>query len=216
VIFDRRADGLTYREAVTYPELSSPNDLVATGPRQFYASNDRGYREGLMATLEQYLQLPFSSVSYYDGISGSLAAKGLVLANGVNTNADGTRLYVAECLGRSIRIYDRDVVTTVLTDRNEVIPLGSCPDNIEVAEDGSLWVGAHPKVFDLLAHGKDKTKLSPSQVFRVDPATHEVKEVFLDTGAALSGVSVASVAGDRMVLGAIFEDKILVCDRPPA
>lgn len=214
-IFDVGAGGLSLRESVTYPELLSPNDLVASGPRLFYASNDRGYREGWMATLEAYLQLPLSSVSYYDGTSGSLAAKGLRLANGVNMSADGTKVYVAECLNRSLRIYDRDLTSGALTDRNEVIDLDSCPDNIEVAEDGKLWIGAHPKVFDLLAHGKDKTKLSPSQVLRVDPATHAVDEVYLESGAALSGVSTAAVAGDKMVLGAIFEEKVLVCDRPP-
>jgi arylesterase / paraoxonase len=213
LVYDVGAGGLTLRETVTHEQLLSPNDLVATGPRQFYASNDRGYREGMMATLEAYLQLPLSSLSYYDGTGGSLAAEGLVLANGVNASADNTKVYVAECLGRSVRVYDRDATTGALRPR-KVIPLDSCPDNIEVAEDGKLWVGAHPKVFDLLAHGKDKAKLSPSQVLRVDPETGEVEEVFLDSGAALSGTSTASVAGDRMVLGAIFEEKILVCDRP--
>ena len=29
------------------------------------------------------------------------------------------------------------------------------PDNIDVAEDGALWIGGHTKVFDFLAHAED-------------------------------------------------------------
>lgn len=214
-IFEVGPGALKLLDTVTYADLASPNDLVAVGPRQFYASNDRGYPQpGLMQTLEGFLQLPASSVSYFDGRRGSLAVRGLVLANGVNRSADGRRIYVAECLGRDVRVYDRDPDSGALAER-DVIPLGTCPDNIEVAEDGELWIGAHPRIFDLLAHGADASKHAPAQVLRVDPATRAVEEVYLDDGASISGVSTASVAGDKMVLGAIFDAKVLVCDRPP-
>jgi arylesterase/paraoxonase len=214
VIFDVRDDGLALVETVTYPDLSSPNDLVAVGSRQFYASNDRGYpEEGAMATLEAYLQLPVSSVSYFDGERGERAAGGLVFANGINASADGRTVYIAECLRRIVGIYDRDPASGGLTRRG-TIDLGSCPDNIEVDEDGTLWIAAHPKLFDLIAHREDASKLAPSQILRVDSATGAVTEVLLDGGALISAASTASVAGDRMVVGAIFEDKVLVCERP--
>jgi hypothetical protein len=41
-----------------------------------------------------------------------------------------------------------------------------------------------------------------------------VNEVFLDDGTLLSGSSAAAVAGDRMLVGTVYEPKILVCDRP--
>jgi ABC-type uncharacterized transport system YnjBCD ATPase subunit len=41
-----------------------------------------------------------------------------------------------------------------------------------------------------------------------------VNEAFLDDGTLLSGSSAAAVAGDRMLVGTVYEPKILVCDRP--
>jgi arylesterase/paraoxonase len=215
-IYDATADGLTHAESVRYPDLASPNDLVAVGPRQFYATNDRRYREpGLMATLEAYLQLPLSSVSYFDGSTGRIAVDGLVFANGINASADGRTVYVAAFLERAIHVYDRNPATGQLTQR-DVIEIGSCPDNIEVDRAGMLWVAAHAKVFDLVVHSTDPTRLAPSQIFRVNPHTRAMREVYLDSGATLSAASTAAVAGDVMLLGAIFEPKVLVCDRPPA
>lgn len=216
LIYDVAADGtLALADTITYPELRSPNDVVAVGERQFYASNDRGHPEpGLMATLEGYLQLPLASVSYFDGVRGSLALTGLVFANGVNATDDGRIVYVAELLGQRVNVYDRDPATGALTLR-DTIGLGSAPDNVEVAEDGTLWIAAHPKIFDLLAHGADPTKRAPSQALHVDPKARTVQEVFLDDGAELSAASTATVGGDRMILSPIYDARVLVCDRPP-
>ncbi len=214
VIFDVRDGGLAMVDTVAYADLSSPNDLVAVGPRQFYASNDRGYpEEGLMATLEAYLQLPVASVSYFDGESGSRAVGGLVFANGINTSADGGTVYIAECLRRSVGIYNRDPGSGALVHRG-TIDLGSCPDNIEVDESGNLWIAAHPRLFDLVAHRGDASKRAPSQILRADPATGAVTEILLDAGDLISAASTAAVAGNRMVVGTIFDDKVLVCERP--
>jgi arylesterase/paraoxonase len=92
-VFDVGANGLSLAESITYPDLRSPNDLVAVGPRQFYATNDRRYPDpSLMATLEGYLQLPLASVSYFDGSTGRLVAHGLAFTNGINATADGRRV----------------------------------------------------------------------------------------------------------------------------
>ena len=55
---------LTHLESVSFPAMHSPNDVAAVGPRQFYATNDRGYEEEPLATIEAYGALPFSSVVY--------------------------------------------------------------------------------------------------------------------------------------------------------
>jgi arylesterase/paraoxonase len=216
LIFDVGWNALTLAETITYPELLSPKDLVAVGPRQFYATNERRYREpGLMANLEWYLQLPLGTVSYFDGSTGHIIADGVVFPNGINVSADGRTVYVAEFLGQNLRIYDRDPGSGALTLR-DTIPVGTFLDNIELDENGVLWIAAHPKVFDLLAHGADPGKRAPSQVLRIDPKRKSVKEVLLDDGTLLSGSSTAAVAGGRMVVGSAFEGKILVCDRPGA
>lgn len=212
-IYDVGPDRLHHAETVTYPELSSPNDLVAVGERSFYATNDRRHRDGFLATVEGYLQMPWASVSYFDGSRGRLAADGIAFANGINASADGKTLYVAELLGQAVRVYDRDPESGNLTLRR-TIALGSSPDNIEVEASGHLSVAAHPKIFDFLAHAEDAGKLAPSQVLRVDPASGDVEEIFLDDGTLLSAAATASIAGGTMVLGPIFDARVLICTEP--
>lgn len=211
-VYDVEPEGLIHRESITYPELTSPNDLAAVGPREFYASNDRGYPEpGWRQTLEAYLQLPWASVSHFAEGRSRLVVEGLAFANGVNVSADGNTVYVAECLGRAIHFYERNRATGDLRWQRTV-SLDSCPDNIEVDERGQLWVAAHPKLFNLLAHAADPEKLAPSQVLRIDPQSGLVEEVFLDSGKLISAASTAAVAGGQMVIGAIFDPKVVVCE----
>lgn len=212
-VFEIDEDGrLFHGETIAYPELSSPNDLVAVGERQFYASNDRGFVGGIMEPLEAYFGLPASSVSYFDGESGHIVARGLIYANGVNVSADGQTLYVAEFLGRRINVYERDTQTGALTHRR-AIPVRTGADNIETDESGELWIGAHPRVFDFLAHAEDDTALAPSHVIRVDPETGDVVTVLYTHGEELSGSSVGAPFGYQFVVGAVFDSNVLICPR---
>jgi arylesterase/paraoxonase len=203
---------LFHAETIAYPELSSPNDLVAVGERQFYATNDRGFVGGIMEPLEAYFGLPASSVSYFDGEAGRIAASGLIYANGVNVSADGETLYVAEFLGRRVNVYERDIATGALTHRR-AIPVRTGADNIEIDESGDLWIGAHPRVFDFLAHAEDEAALAPSHVIRVDPQTGQVVTVLYTDGGELSGSSVGAPYGYQFVVGAVFDSSVLICPR---
>lgn len=210
-IFDVAADGaLTHVDSVSFDVMHSPNDVVAVGPRQFYATNDRGYEEEPMATIEAYLALPFSSLVYYDGEAGRIAADGLVYANGVNQSADGGTIYVAEFLKRRIAVFDRDLQTGELT-RTKTIATNTGPDNIDVADDGALWIGGHTKVFEFLAHAEDETAVAPSHVVRVDPDTGDNEDIFIDVSGAINGSSVGAVHGDTLVVGAVFDGHVMVC-----
>ncbi len=205
---------LRHLQTVRYPELVSPNDLVAIDEARFYATNDRGVaKPGWWQTLEVYLALPWSTVTYFDGQQGKMAMTGLAMANGIARSARGDTIFVAECLGRKIRVVKADVRSGALTEQ-KVIPLPACPDNIEVDEHGQLWVASHPRLFALLAHSQDAAKRAPSQVFRINPESGKVEEVYLSDGTPLSGASTAAVAGRTMVLGAIFEPFVLVCSLP--
>lgn len=213
-VFDWIGASLRHQHTVSFPDLVSPNDLVAVDDRRFYATNDRGVVEpGWRQTLEVYLALPWSTVTYFDGGRGSIALTGLAMANGIARSPMGDTLFVAECLGRAIRVVGRDPKSGALEER-KVIRLPACPDNIEVDEHGQLWVATHPKLFDLLAHSQDATKRAPSQVFRIDPETGKVEEVYLSDGNPLSGASTAAVVGSVLVLGTIFDPHVLVCTLP--
>ncbi|MEQ1931835.1 MAG: SMP-30/gluconolactonase/LRE family protein [Parvularculaceae bacterium] len=210
-IFDVGQGGaLTHAETVAFPAMTSPNDVLAVGPRQFYATNDRGYRDGLMSTLEGYLALPFASLVYFDGEKGEKVVEGLVFANGVNRSRDGAAVYVSEFLKRRINVYTRDPASGALTLKKR-LPVMTNPDNIEVARDGGLWIGGHPKVFEFLKHARDPSHPAPSHVVRVYPHTGENKEFFIDTKGRLNASSVGAVWDETLIVGSVFDDHVMVC-----
>lgn len=218
-IFDiKDVDQLVHRTSVSYPGLLTPNDLVAVGPSQFYVSNDHGSQRGsLMRTAEDYLGFPLANVSYFDGKNGHIVADGLRYANGITVSSDSKTLYVVEVTGRKINVYDRDINSGALTKRDE-IALNSGADNLEWDDAGNLWLAGHPRLLEFVAHANDASKLSPSQVIKInlqsaqqDISQAEVTEVLLSTGSDISGSSVAAVSGDIMLVGSVFEAHILRC-----
>lgn len=209
--YDVGADRLTHRATLADPALVSPNDVVAVTPTQVYVTNDHRYAAGFMRTVEEYFQRPWANVVLWDGTGFREAAGGIPLANGINVSGDGRTVYVASALGREVRLYDRDAATGALELRG-AIPLPAGPDNIEVAADGALWIGAHPKLLTLVRYMGNDGAYAPSQVLRVDPGGEPaVREVYLDTGEQISGASVAAVRGARLLIGAIADAKFLDC-----
>ena len=61
---------LAHRTSIRYAQMVAPNDLVAVGPDRFYATNDHGNPPGFMQALEDYLTIPLSNVTYFDGQEG--------------------------------------------------------------------------------------------------------------------------------------------------
>lgn len=210
-IFDiGEAGALTHLESVSFDAMHSPNDVLGVGPREFYATNDRGYEEGLMSTLEAYMALPFSSVVYYDGAQGRIVKKGMTYANGINMSADGGKVYVAEFLKRRVSIFDRDQSSGDLK-KSGVFKTNTGPDNIDIAEDGSLWIGGHTKVFEFLKHAKDANAVAPSHAIRIDPATGNNEDIFISTKGEINASSVAATGGNTLLIGAVFDGHVLAC-----
>ncbi|NWG70240.1 MAG: SMP-30/gluconolactonase/LRE family protein [Parvularculaceae bacterium] len=204
------AGALTHLESVAFAAMHSPNDILGVGPRAFYATNDRGYKTGILSTLEAWLALPFASLVYFDGENGRKIVEGLVFANGVNQTPDGTALYVAEFLKRRINVYTRNPQSGALTLKKR-LKVKTNPDNIEVARDGGLWVGGHPRVFDFLKHVKDPAHPAPSEVVRIYPHTGENKVFFVDTKGRLNASSVGAVWDETLIVGSVFDDRVMVC-----
>ena len=210
-IFDVGTGGaLMHVESIAFDAMTSPNDVLGVGPRAFYVTNDKGIKEGFMSQVEAYLALPLSSLAYYDGQDGRIVARGLAYANGVNMSADGETVYASEFLGRRIDVYDRDAATGDLA-KTKSIPVKTGPDNIEIAADGALWVAGHSKVFDFLKHAKDPAAIAPSHVIRVDPKTGIGEDALIDTGGLINGSSVGAVWDDTLIVGAVFDDHVMVC-----
>ncbi len=216
-VFELRDGKLSHAQTLTSPLLVSPNDIVAVGPDRFYVTNDHRYRSGWMQKLEDYFRLSRSNVLYYNGSEFVEAASGIAYANGINVSPDGKTLFVCSVTEGALHVYDRDPASGRLKQREE-IDLHTGLDNVEVAANGDLWIGAHPKLFDFIAYAKDHWAVSPSQVLHLSPdegGGYDVEEVFLDTGEQISGSSVAAVLGNRLLIGSVFDAKFLDCNLSP-
>lgn len=210
-IFDVANQGeLKHLESISFEAMISPNDLVAVGPRQFYASNDHGYTEGLMMHLEQYFALPFASAVYYDGELGRVIKSGLVSANGINQSADGKTIYISEALKQRVGVYDRNIETGELT-KVKHIGVGSVPDNIDVDLSGNLWIAGHSKIFEFVAHAEDRSSNAPSHVIKVDPNTDKLEDIFVSLNGEINAASVGATHNNTLVVGAVFDGHVMVC-----
>lgn len=199
----------TFRER----RLTSPNDVVATGPRSFYVTNDFDPgRESILGKLQYVFRAPSGRVLYFDGVSWRSAAEGLRFANGVAMQRDGKRLYVAETTAAQVRVFDRDTRTGDLTPA-KIVKLPAAPDNLNVDHSGSVWIGARPKTL-LPPYLAGQRSASASLVYRFDdipemPST--ASEVFRDDGERIAASTVAARLGPMLLIGSPIEKKFLIC-----
>lgn len=212
-IFDVTGDGLLHRESISDPLLTNPNDVAATGPRSFYATNDHRAVDRWGKLAEEYFQLPRSFAIHFDGSGSRIVAAGLAYANGIQLSPDGAKVYIAATLGRTVSVYRRNPEGDSLA-LEYVIDTGTGVDNIETDRDGNLWIGAQPRLITFTRYAANPGRLSPAQVIKVTfyPVDKfEVEEVYVNDGSEISGSSSAAVYGDRLLIGSVFDAKFLVC-----
>lgn len=191
-----------YVRSFTDELIARPNDLVAVGPEQYYVANDSPPNSGEKTKLV-----------YVDGDKAQAVADDIRSGGGINVSADGGTLYIAETGGNALRILERNVSDGSVKTLQE-LNLGTAPDNIDVAEDGSLWIGAHSSLFGLVMHFIAGTN-APSQVLRVeldDSATAKIDEIYYNRGEEISAGSVGVTFGDKLLIGSITARKILMCE----
>ena len=216
-IYDLVAAGLSHRATLSDPLLVSPNDLVAVGRDRLYVTNDHANPGGLARKLEDYLRRSISTVVYYDGERFVEAASGIRYPNGIGVSGDGETLFVASTTGGSVLVFLIDPESGELA-KSGAIEIGSGVDNLDVDQDGDLWIGAHPKLLTFVQHAGDATRLAPSQVIWVgDPEGPAplVEEILLSLGEDLSGSSVGAVQGTRLLVGSVMDEGILDCRMSP-
>lgn len=211
-VFERRGEALHHLRTISDPALISPNDVAPVGPDQFYVTNDHGSSGQAGHMAEDFLRLAKSSLVYYDGESFSTVDDGMRYANGVNVSRDHSQVFVAATTDRMVRIYDRQDGGALR--RRADLFLDTGVDNIEVDAGGNLWVGAHPKLLAFVAHAADASKRAPSQVLKLTPdgaGGFKHEEVFLSDGDDLSASAVGARAGNRLLIGGVFDALFLDC-----
>ncbi|CAH0995831.1 hypothetical protein EMA8858_01959 [Emticicia aquatica] len=210
-IFQFTDSTLIHRESITDPLFVSPNDVVGVGERKFYVTNDHDEEISNWRAKKDLLQIASGNVCYFDGGKASILASGFLYANGVNVSLDGKKLFTSATTGQKIIVFDRDITTGVLTKTDEIPVRGA--DNIELDEVGNLWVGCHPKLLAFLAHSKDHSKPSPSEIIKIAykaKSDFTLKSIYLNDGKPVSGSSVGAVFGDKLLIGTVFENKVLL------
>lgn len=199
---------LIHKETVTNPLIKKPNDVVGVGKRSFYFTNDHDSDGGGLSGIEDFLLIGTGSIGYFDGKMITLLDEGIRYANGITTSPDGKKLYVAACTDGSINVYD-----LAPFKKTGNIKCNTGVDNLEWDMDGNLWVGAHPKLLKFLKHAKNSESRSPSQVLKinVNNLDHPVTtEIYINDGNPISGSSCAAVFKDRLLIGSVFDEGVLL------
>ena len=191
-----------YVETFRSPLVVRPNDLVAVGPRQVYVAQDTG----------QARDAPeFTDLVYFDAGEATVVADDIRSGGGINVSQDGSTIYVAETNAQSIRVFQRNPDDGSVIETGN-IPLGGSPDNVDVAADGSLWVGIHSNLPALILHfiiGTD----APTQILRVQAEDGSIEEIYLNSGAEITSGSVGVSHENLLLIGSITDKKILICRR---
>ena len=210
LIYNVEDDGdLTLAERFSHPLLTSPNDVVATGPSSFYVSNDTAEgRQTLRGKAEFLLGLATGYVLHFDGDDWEVAADGLKFPNGLALDEAGGRLFVAEMRAEAIQRYRRDIATNDLEVRGRIL-LDSFPNNLSFDNDGLLLISAVPQPFAYKAYTERLRDSAPSQVLRIDDGATEV--LYQDTGREFSAATVATKVGSTTIIGSAADEKFLMC-----
>ena len=206
--------GFFPKETIRDTAVGQPEAIVATGTRQFYLGNNAPDQDRWALARQMVLGSGRSTLVYFDGREARVEVADLNHVGGLALNADGSRLYVAETLARKLRVYRRDVGNGRLVFE-KAIELDSAPGNLNVGDDGVVWIAAYPKLLSLAAHLRDPARQSPTQVLRFDPKDQRIAEIYSDDGAAISAGSSAAPWRDEFLIGAMLDKKVLLCKRHP-
>jgi arylesterase/paraoxonase len=212
-IYDVDSKGdLSLIETLGERRLTSPNDVVAVGPRAFYVTNDiEPGRDSFLGAAHYFFRAGSGRIMHFDGVSWRVAADGLRFASGIAASLDGKRIYVTETAAAGLNVYDRDLSTGTLSHA-VLAPLGAAAGKINIDPTGALWIGAQPKT--LLPPSKTASNRG-STVFGYDDL-REVRSkpfsIFEDDGRRIAAATAASRLGRTLLISSQADDKFLLCE----
>ncbi len=210
-IFDVQDSIVIHRESIADLLIISPNDVLAVGEREFYVTNDHNEALSSWRGKKDLMQIPMGNVIYFDGKKTKIVAEGFLYANGINMANDGKKVFVAATSGGEIKVFDRNLANGTLIKSDEIAIHGA--DNIEIDPENNLWVGCHVNLLAFLSHSKNQAKLSPSEIIKIvysGKGKAKSYSIYQNNGQPISGSSVATVYKNRLLVGSVYEDKLLL------
>lgn len=204
---------LRHQKTIADEKMVSPNDIVAMGPEKFYLTNDGSSRQKLARILDVFFQRESGNVAYFNGKYMKVVIEGLHFPNGINISQDRKLLYVSETIGGNLNIYNRNIETGKLSLKDKLF-IGAGLDNINISYNNELWIAVQPNLLALAAHMENPQATSPSKVhkIKVRNTSYTIDEVYSDSGEQHSGASVAVLFNNRLIIGAVADAKILICN----
>jgi len=198
-------DSLEFLELIHTPDLHSPNALVSGPEGEIYFVNDSGKRGSLA---EKALKLKRASVVLLkedsDGTwKSKVVAEKLGYPAGINRI--GNKLYVGDAVLHRIHVYA--ISEQGLSARDEIKDLKG-NDNLRIFNKQVLTPG-HVKPLKFIRHASDPEKLSPVEVYLVDPENGEKQTLYYTDGSQISGGSTAVIYKNYLYISQVFDPFIL-------
>jgi len=204
---------LKYQETISGNALVSPNNIAATGEKQFYVTNDGRSKRTLDRAVDVLFSRATGAIVYYDGSRFNTVASKLNFPNGIAYDEAHSKLWVAETATGFLRSYPVHRKTGALAPPAQY-QLGVGLDNLHLDTQGRLWVARHPNLPALGRHRHNASAPSPSEIL-LFYRNGESTVVFRDRGQQISGATVAAPWDGRFLIGAIAEPHLLLCSPYP-
>ncbi len=180
----------------------SPNDLYIINPDTFYLTNDPNNRSIFYFFTNFFLRLKTDKVILYENGKTRIFCK-MNYPNGI-VQIDN-QIFISSIYKRRIEVYNLE------GKRIHTIKLEGAPDNLELDEENNLWTAAHIKFSKFIKHFKDSTVYSPSKLYKItSPSSKpQIFEIPI-LEQSFSAASVAAPFQDTILIGCVFDSKILV------
>ncbi len=213
-VFELRDEKMKHLRTLSDPTMISPNDLVIVSENQVYFTNDHKYAKGFKKSVEEYSGLSIANAILFDGENYREVADGIAYANGINIDMHRSLLYVASPRNFHVKVYSMNTEGDLAFIEN--IPCKTGVDNIEMDEQGRLWIGAHPNLLRFGSYATSKKETAPSEIIRIEyreKGNYKVDKIYVEKGDTMSGSSVAVPFGNRIFTGNVMDDAFLVLER---
>ncbi|KAL7753159.1 hypothetical protein RI367_001613 [Sorochytrium milnesiophthora] len=217
---------MDHKKTVCDPLIHDPNNIVplSGSGTTFYVSNYLSKDTSRLQRLaEQFLRSQTTTVALHTEGKTRVVAKKLAAANGVAISPNGKTVYVAESVGATLVMYQRQADNSLR--RTDTIKLPILPDNVNVIPStGELLISGHPSAIDFLKWEKTQyTHPSPTVVVKISNNTDAqqfygkkwaVDVIFSDASARLISAGTVAAAHDEsgtVLIGGVMSKGVVLC-----